>query len=73
MFGLPRGLPGGVGRGAGRGLPGPPGRHVVAVLDEGSLGRDGEGPQPVDLVGVARVVAVLGQAAVPPLPFVITL
>ena len=53
----PRGLPGRVG-GAAVGGPGLPGRHLVAVLDEGALGGDGEGAQAVQLVGAeARVVA----------------
>ena len=44
------------------------------MLDERALGRDGESPQPVDLVGVVaapRVVAVLREAAVATLPLVV--
>ena len=66
-------LPGRVGCGSVGGL-GSPGRDVIAVLDEGALGRDGEGSQPVNLVGVAAVpgiVALLRQTAVATLPLVV--
>ena len=47
---------------------------MISGLDEGALGRDGEGSQPVDLVGVgvAGVVALLGQTAVATLPLIVS-
>ncbi len=37
--------------------------HLVSVLDEGTVGGDGEGPEAVELVGkVSRVVPLLRQA-----------
>ena len=42
------------------------------MLDEGSVGCDGESPEPVELVGqVPGVVAFLWQAAEPPLLLVV--
>ena len=42
------------------------------MLDQGSVGGDGESPEPVKLIGqVPRVVALLGQTAEPALLLVV--
>ena len=59
-------LPGSVCRGP-SGWPWPSGGQLVPMLDECSLRRDGEGPEPVDLV--PRIVTpVFRETAVAPLP-----